>query len=399
MKVLHITYDDIYGAGKAACRINDAVIKEGADSKICVLNKGGSRSVQVEYSKTERRCRYLVDRLNRKRSNKDIDTVYMGILPRKLKSEIDQADVLHLHWINAGLWSTKLFNYIRKRKKPIIWTLHDMWAFTGGCHYNDTCMGVIDGCNNCTRINSRFARQLRDVKTNKFKAVNLVFVGCSRWISEESKKSYISRNSEVETISINNPIEDKIFHFYRKELVRELLNIHTKKYIVLFGSATNLEKRKGYSYLKDAINMLDKTKYCLIVFGDEVSRKDFDGYDIILAGYISDEIHLAMLYGAADVYVAPSMQENLSNSVMESLSCGTPVVAFNVGGMNELIVNGENGFLTSPFNIEEFSSNIERACQIKEHRNISENTIKKFNKSQIGIQYVELYHRMMNKDK
>ncbi len=394
MIVIHVTYDDIYGAGKAACRISNAERKIGIDSTVCVFNKSvSSSSKKIFPTRRERVENRISIFLNKRRNNSQINADRYGCIYNQLYEEIKKSDIVHLHWINAGIWSDAFAKMIKKLDKPVVWTMHDMWPFTGGCHYNEKCDGYLTGCKKCSKLNDRYVEYALKQKIKFYNENNIVFVGCSNWIVEELKKSYISQKQNVNAMCIHNPITNKFYRPIEKRIARNLLGIQSKKRMILFGAATSFEIRKGYRYLKDAVSGLDREKYCIGFFGGEIPEGDFVEFDKFSFGYILDEVHMSLIYNCADVFVAPSIQENLSNAVLEALSCGVPVVAFNIGGMPDMIVNKVNGMLTTPFSVEELTNNIQEAFELDGEK-IS-NSIGEFAEEIIGKQYLDVYNKML----
>ena len=162
------------------------------------------------------------------------------------------------------------------------------------------------------------------------------------------------------------------------------------------SSLTYRAIKEGFENLKGALSKLDRSKYLLLVFGGSVSR-DFEGFEAVNLGYISDDLHLSLIYNAADVFVAPSFQDNLPNTVMEALSCGVPVAAFNIGGMPDMIVPGENGYLAKPFDWDDLAKGIEGcADQTYDKLAISREIREKYSSDKIGKAYLDLYSKILS---
>lgn len=402
MKVNHIVIDDCYGAGRAAVRISNALDKY-IESNVYVLNKqrlDGSRSI----------CLTIFEKIKKKiynRINYELVKKYARRIPFNVEffgsvyKDIDylDADIIHLHYVNHGLWSDRFAHRLLEINKPIVWTLHDMWPYTGGCHYNGECENYINGCGKCVLLNSNDERDLSNKAICKKKRyvdkLNIQFVGCSKWIADEANRSYVMRDCIRRSVSIPNPILDKPFTFIGKENARRLLGINTEKKIICFGaqSATS-DKRKGYHFLKEALLQLDPKKYFLLIFGTEDTDDQIEFYEKLLLGKISNDIELSCVYNSADVFVAPSLQENLANTVMESLACGTPVVAFDIGGMPDMVNHRINGYLAIPYKTDDLAKGIECSTQITDSEQISKNTHTCFSVDVIANKYLDLYREM-----
>lgn len=395
MKILHISNENLYGAGKAAYRISQSLNTIGIDSKLFVLQGNPQENVILDNnSKYQRILRYTSRKLNLNRIKNGYHAENFGIVSKKLREEMQNADIIHLHWINNGIWSSDFTKLLIELNKPIIWTLHDMWPFTGGCHYSGDCLKYKVKCNNCHYnekiITAKFSLKEQQKKINLFNRLNISFVGCSNWITNEFNESYVGKKIKSKCICIPNPLDSKYYHYIDKKDARKILNITTSKNLILFGAGSTKDSRKGFTYLKEALQRLDKEDYCVGFFGGDIPSSIYGNYEVLNFGYIADDVHLALIYSSADVFVAPSLQENLANTVMESLGCGTPVVAFNIGGMQDMIQNGINGILVKPFSTDEMAEGIKKASKLK-NTEISENTDSVFSIQKIANQYMNLY--------
>ena len=266
---------------------------------------------------------------------------------------LSNMDLVHLHWVCGGLLRLES---LRKFRKPIVWTLHDMWAFTGGCHYDEGCGRYKDSCGICPQLKSRrqsdLSRWVWKRKKKAWQDLNITIVTPSQWLAECAKESSLFQNSRIEVIP--NGIDTEQYKPFDKKLVREMLKLPQDKNIIIFGavSATSY-KRKGFQYLQEALQKMTKGGLRetteLVVFGSSEPEKPLDlGFKTHYMGQLHDDISIVSIYAASDVFVVPSLQDNLPNTIMESLACGTPVVAFGVGGIPEMIEHRRNGYLAKP---------------------------------------------------
>lgn len=366
MKVVHInTSDKSGGAAIAAYRLHKALLKENIDSKMLVLDKVTDEkeifSVMKNkldkflISKLKPQLDSLVFRKFSKRKNKIIFS--QGKYSYSIRNNllIKEADIIHLHWINNGLLSIEEIFELSKMNKKIVWTLHDMWPFTGGCHYSGECKKYKNNCGNCevlkTNIENDITKKIFNRKRKKFKNINFRIIGCSNWISECAKESSIFKSKKIKAIP--NILDINIFKKVEKKIARNILNLLEDKKYILFGAMSSTgDKRKGYDYLKKALLILNekypelKEEVEILIFGASYSN-DQEGisFKINFLGQLTDEITLSLVYNSANVFVAPSLEENLANTVNESLACGTPVTAFEVGGMLDMIKHKSNGYL------------------------------------------------------
>ncbi len=420
MKVLHLSSSDkLGGAAKACLFISRALSAKGVDSRLLVQQKvsrdGDVESIvtgKPEELKTKARIifDYGLIKMFTKEDRGRFTLPYIGtdISNNKL---VQEADVLHLHWINGGYLSLNSLRKLFELNKPVVWTLHDMWAFTGGCHYTGGCENFLTGCGNCPSLKS--AKQYdRSYKIFKKKVGlysgkdNINITTCSKWLGEEAGRSPLLGNKNITVIP--NPINIENYMPVEKGKAREKLNIPREKIIIMFSAFTVNEKRKGFEYLKAALrelyakseNIREKIELVVLGSSDGSLMKDIP-FKLNLPGRISDEELMAMYYNSADVFVAPSTQENLSNTVMESLACGTPVLAFNIGGMPDMIDHKINGFLAYSVSAEALSEgllwiigrNVNQAGELR--RNARDKVMNNFTPDIITEKYLDLYNKLL----
>ncbi len=406
MKAVHLVISDLYGAGRAAWRICCAERSVGIDAELYVLNRDlNTPSKPISLSKKEKLFRQYYKHSNdRKLKPYQVSTYYHADhagLDFAKRDFVRDADVVHFHWVNEGLYSDQFMKSLASTGKPVVWTLHDMWAFTGGCHYTGDCRRFTDGCGCCPGLSSSEENDLsrREVssKSEILRNMNTAFAGCSKWITDEANSSTVLKTSGKNCVNIPNPINSDSFRKLDKTICRQLLNIQSDKKLILMGAVNPYDLRKGYQYLKEALLKLDPEKYILCMFGQK-KDSDLSSFESIHFGSIYDDLHLAMIYSACDVFAAPSVQENLANTVMESLACGTPVTAFRIGGMPDMINHRENGFLAEPFSCEELASGIEY-CAFAElpSDKIAEETAERFSFTAAGTAYQKLYSSLIRK--
>jgi glycosyltransferase involved in cell wall biosynthesis len=241
-----------------------------------------------------------------------------------------------------------------------------MWPFTGGCHYSQECDRYTDSCGACPKLHSHQSWDLsRWVWQRKGKAWNdlkLTVVTPSLWLAKCASSSSLFKDVRVEVIP--NGLDTQTYKPITRQLARDLINLPQDKYLVLFGAMyPNSDRRKGFHLLQPALQSLSQSGWQerieLAVFGASEPNQATDmGFKSHYLGKFSDDISLAVVYAAADVFVAPSLQDNLPNTVMEAIACGTPCVAFNIGGMPDLIEHQQNGYLAQPFQVEDLAQGI-----------------------------------------
>ena len=387
--VLLSTYDIQGGAARAAYRLHQGLQEIGVTSQVLVQNKTSDDShVNGPRSKLNKTIAFLrpgIDgfplALYRKRTG---DRYSLGWLPENRVQQINliQSDIVNLHWVGSGF--LRLEN-LRKIRQPIVWTMHDMWVFTGGCHYTDGCDRYLQKCGACPQLRSQFPMDLSRWNWTRrerlFKELDLIIVAPSQWLVDCARESPLLRNCRVERIP--NGLNLIRYQPQNKVWVRSLLKLPQDKSLILFGAADAMsDRRKGFHLLAEALQKLGQmdweNKPEIVVFG--ASRGDLDcGFPVHYLGTLQDDLTLALAYSAADVFVAPSIQDNLPNTVLEAIACETPVVAFAIGGMPDLIESGQTGYLAQPFDTDDLARGIrwvlttdqplgQRARQVAEQR-------------------------------
>ena len=319
---------------------------------------------------------------------------------RSIKRIIKQMDIIHLNWIVHGFMNIEFISSI---KSPIVWTLHDSWAFTGGCHIPKNCDRYKNSCGSCPLLGSSsefdITRFNHFRKSRSWKDSNMTIVCPSNWLAKCAKESSIFYDKPVKVIP--NPIDIKIFKPVDKAFSRDLFNFNFDQKIILFGAMGAVDdKNKGYDLILDAFKKLEKKhglkNIKLIIFGGE-KPKDFNlnKLPINFIGNVNDDTSLAALYSLADVMVVPSRQENFPNTALEAIACGTPVVAFEVGGIPDLIDHKLNGYLAKCYNTTELMEGI--VWVLKNHlrkdfkKNCLEKVYKNFTTEIIREKYMTLY--------
>lgn len=401
------SYDTRGGASRAAYRLHQGLLSIDAESTFYVFSKDGNDSTVIEakpsFNKILAKISPLINKLplvfypGRKRANFSPSFYYDNIPSHN-------SDIVHLHWIVDGFpWIEELAKF----KKPIVWTLHDMWAFAGGCHYDEGCEKYIKECGNCPQLGSNkehdLSRRIWQRKKEAWKNLDMIIVTPSRWLAECARSSSIFRDKSVKVIPYG--LDTEIYKPSNKILAREKLSLPVDKKLILFGGMNaSSDRRKGFQYLVPALNGLKKKLYKtteLVIFGSsEPAHKPDFGLKANYVGTMLDDLSLALLYSAADIFIAPSVQDNLPNTVMESLACGTPVVAFDVGGMPDMVEHTKNGYLAKPFDTEDLAKGIEWILEDSERNEklseaAREKAVREYSLETQANCYLKLYEELL----
>jgi glycosyltransferase involved in cell wall biosynthesis len=368
MNVLHLSTSDIEGgAARAAYRLHQGLKTAGITSQMLVRAKDSiDPSVIADRSPLTKLGPPLSGLPLKLYPHRDPGMFSLQWSPDAIAPKVKQLnpDIINLHWICNGFLQIET---IAKLKKPLIWTLHDMWAFTGGCHYSQECDRYTDSCGSCPQLHSSKNRDLSrwvwQRKNRAWQELNLTVVSPSNWLGECAKSSSLFSNVRVEIIPHGPDLEK--YKRIDKLVARNLLNLPPDKQLVLFGASpgTTGDRRKGLYLLQPAIQKLNqfgwRDKLELVVFGGSKPENPVDlGFKIHYLGQFQDDISLALVYSAADVMVVPSTQEAFGQTASEALACGTPVVAFAATGLKDIVDHQHNGYLANPFEVDDLARGI-----------------------------------------
>ncbi len=331
-----------------------------------------------------------------------------AVIPTRINGLIERLnpDLVHLHWIAHGSISIE---QIAKIKRPIVWTLHDSWAFTGGCHLPFDCKRYQSACGCCPQLGSDDPADLSNRiwrrKENAFKELNLQIVAPSRWLARSAQTSSLFKDLDVSVIP--NGIDTKLYQPMDLSSTRAKLNLPQNKKLVLFGAmGLSKDANKGLQFLKPILGHLVKQKMKdleFVIMGSRKSECDSDfGFPIHYLGTLKSESSIASLYGAVDATLLLSLQENLPYAVMESLSCGTPVVAFEIGGVPDMVDHQVNGYLAKPYEVEDIARGIAWVLEDKiRQEKLREQARKKcedhFSLELQTQRYMKLYNQVLSK--
>lgn len=317
----------------------------------------------------------------------------IGRLPISI-DEINKFDIVHLHWINNGFFNLK---YLNKINVPIVWTIRDMWPFTGGCHYTLGCKRFHTECKKCPSIKTLLFK--KDIIYNLFKKKSSILdnkkiyvVAISEWIENELRNSFLLKNKNIS--QIYNCIDDEIFFPENIINARKKLKLPLNKFIILIGSQKLDDKIKNN---RKIFNILNDHKFrdCFFIsFGKNFkSFKNLKNY-----GYIKDKNILRQIFSASNLYLSFAKEEAFGKTLAESLMCNTPVVAYDNNSSKEIIDHKKNGYIVNDENYD-IAIDWIRRYKNKNEQQINISNTEKFTLREISRQYIELYSKILNEKK
>jgi len=363
------TFDANGGAAIATYRLHQGLRNIGVDSELLVQTKSTSDPHVLQAKNWHPALMQLAPNLDkfplRFYKNYRHRPFSPAIFPEQLAGQIKaiDPDIVHLFWVTAGFLKPET---LAKLNKPIVWTLHDMWAFTGGCHYDEECGRYQQNCGMCPLLGSEKAedlsRRLWQRKLEAWKHVPITVVATSKWLANCAQASSLFSHQRIEVLP--NGLDMDKYKPIDKAAARQAFNLpQDKKLILVSAFGVVDDPRKGLHFLMPALEQLSQDargkNVELVVLGAGSSAKPANlNMHIHYINRLHDEISQVLLYSAVDVLVAPSMQENLANTVVEAMACGAPVVAFDIGGMPDMITHQKSGYLAKPFEVGDLANGI-----------------------------------------
>jgi glycosyltransferase involved in cell wall biosynthesis len=361
-KKLHIVllsyHDSNGGAGIAAGRLKVALENTGHRVDYIVREKARTSNAIKFGNGIVSWLKFIAERLFflRYEKNKEIRFLFNpGVFGSDISKHplIQKADIVHMHWVNFGFLSLSDITSLTRLNKPVFWTLHDMWAFTGGCHHSGTCEHFQQSCGNCKFLKNPnpndLSHRLWEKKKNGFAEKNLHIITCSDWLGGRAKQSSILGGHSIKTIP--NAIDTEFFSPNAAGLGLD----PNKKYVLFVAMRVNAPA-KGFHLLKEALQFLNPEDTELLIVGGEMTE------DLPLKahnfGQIADPAKMRDIYAAADVFVTPSLEENLPNTIMEAMASGTACVGFHVGGIPEMIEHHITGYVAQAFDPADLAKGI-----------------------------------------
>ena len=404
IKVLHVVGGPLrYGASKGANILHKALLELNIQSRILNDSPNDKRKGEENFDKdiifiNDNFLKkliniiflYLEKIIKLMYLNRPAETFTLGFFGFDITNtkEYKEADIIHLHWLNQGFIS---LSSLSKINKPVIWTMRDMWAFTGGNHYS---MGFEN------YESSYLSKLMQNFKKKNYNK-NFQFVAVSNWLKNKAEKSFVLNKHDIK--KIDNNIDLKDFSLIDNNTAKQDLGISTKKQIILYGAQNPQSKRKGWDIFIESLKKLDKTKYFLLIFGNFWSENTLDNIDIEYKtlGYINDKKTLNNVYCAADFFVASSIEDAWPKTFAEAMYCRTPVICFNNTSISEVVQHKINGYVVENFDPIQLKDGInwvsEEIIKNNSMNNNARKRILNFDAKVIAKKYIDLYKSVLNK--
>jgi glycosyltransferase involved in cell wall biosynthesis len=433
MKILIVnTSERTGGAAVAANRLMKALNNYGAKAMMLVRDKDTDTLTVSELPQSprlrwqflwERLCIFIKLRFSRKHLF-EVDIANAGSDITRLR-EFQEADIIHLHWINQGMLSLSGIRKILRSGKPVVWTMHDIWPATAICHVTLDCRSFTTQCRHCRLLPGKgsshdLAASVWQKKQRMLEGENIYYVACSRWLESEAKKSALLKGQKI--TSIPNPIDTHIYKRGEKSEARKRLGLPLDKKLILFASQRVTTENKGMSYLIEACRLInsqftiDNSQLGMVILGghaeeltsqlsarpegalssERIVNCQLSTYPL---GYVNDEKRIVDVYQAVDVFVLPSLSENLPNTIMEAMACGVPCVGFKVGGIPEEIDHQKNGYVAAYRDAEDLARGIRWILTEADYESLSQSAVEKvvrnYSQQSVAMKYLEVYQQAM----
>ncbi len=415
MKVVHLSTVDIGGgASRGSYALHQELVRQGVESVLVVEQQRSSdpdvRGDELPIQRLTNKVRHRLDLLPLRAYRGRRDGVFsLSAVPGNVVGRVRalNADLVHLHWVGASFVRPE---DLERFGVPIVWTLRDMWPFTGGCHYSEGCDRYEQSCGRCPHLGTNRDRDLSrwvwSRKQRSWMEVDITPVAISRWTGDQARASSLFGHRDVRVI--HNAIDVEFWSPQSKEAAKRVLNIPMDKQVVLFIALSIGDTRKGFSHFVDACRELSEQQpgdglYAVVVGATAPADRVDLGVPAQFLGALQDDTAIRNVYAAADVTVVPSLEEAFGKTAAESLACGTPVVAFDSTGLAGVVGHKTTGYLAKPFEADDLASGVtwilgqqDRWEELSD--NARESATERFSLKLQARKYVELYEEVLAAD-
>ena len=413
MNVLFLNaWDQEGGAARAACRLLTGVRQYGVDARMLVKKKTFTNDLILgPHTRMDRVMAYLRPILEfycvNRYPNWNGLSFSPALFPDRLLGQVNRLspNIVHLHWMADGFLKVET---LPRFQQPLLWTLHDSWPFTGGCHVPFDCTRYRQSCGSCPSLGSAregdLSRRVWLRKKKAWRNLNLTIVSPSNWLAACARSSSLLHNFRIEVIP--NGLDLQRYRPVDKGTARKALSLPKDRKLILFGGIRGTSDRnKGFHLLQTSLKKLAAEgwgeKAELLIFGSPKPTSPSElGMKANYLGWLHDDISISLLYAAADIFVIPSIQENLPNTILEAMACGTPCIAFDQGGVPDLIEHERNGYLARPFEADDLARGIAWMLESEERRRLLSIRARQkveagFSLDQVAKRYVALYDKLL----
>ena len=397
----------------AANRLTEALIGNGVKAKMLVRNPSDESSMHVTHTGVwlQNKWNFLFERfviwLRNGFDRENLFKVSIANTGQDLTKtrEFQDADIIHLHWVNQGFLSLRGIEKILKSGKPVVWTMHDMWEATAICHHAYECRNYETECHDCPFLKKPgvkdMANQVFRKKQRVLEAVRqgrgLTFVAVSNWLAERARQSALIGDLPITVIP--NSISMSRFKIVDRDDARTALDV-SEPYVISFGAARIDDPIKGFGYLVEALRKLVDTgrvqseQLRLLLFGGVRDTAIFSQLPVpyTYLGYVSDEDQLSLIYSASNATVSSSLYETFGQTLIEAMACGSVPVSFDGSGQTDIIAHQQTGYLAQRLSAESLAEGIDWAI----HANIAPKELRRsvsrrYAESIVANRYYELY--------
>lgn len=419
MKVVHLNASDKGGASIVAQRLNSALNEYTQVQSQHLIFDGDSNNLDATVfwsdnflRKVRAKWNHILDKFDFLQNERDAKIRFqfnharMGVDVSTHPLVLD-ADIIHIHWILKGFLSFDSLKKLIDLGKPIVWTCHDLWPFTGGCFYLWGCERLTAGCGECPYLYNAESNDLSSILLKKkielFKWSGINWAAPSRWLGQVAKTSRVL-NSDIVFSVIPNPIKVSSFHVIngtQKSENKVRFNLNPTKFTLLFSAANLGNPAKGFPDFIKILEDIHNSEIQAIVLGESKEPINLP-IPFHYAGYVRSPDHVRSLFGAADLYITTSLEDNLPTTVMESLACGIPALGYNIGGIPELIDDGSTGFVFPKGDWQAMAGGVLRLLENPDlHAQFSINARGKaeteYEESIVAKSYANLYKEVLQK--
>jgi glycosyltransferase involved in cell wall biosynthesis len=406
MKVLHITSAGKQsGAGKGVLNLHNALRRLGVDSQILFFVDMPNEAESIFTISNNRNNKlkrlfitfldnfFLKFYIKRKKQLFSPGIIGFNLLDHSL---VQEANIIHFHWVNHGLVD---LNSLDRLGKPIVWTMRDMWAFTGGCHYALDCDGYKNECIKCPVLNTSttyLASYCQKRKEQAFsKTIGIRWIAISSWLKTLAASSRILRSQNIEVI--NSGVDYREFKPVERQVAREKLLVRKNASVILLGAQNMSDPYKGLEFAIEAINSLEQ-EVIVILFGSPIEINFNSHVELINVGYVSNSLDLSFLYSAANLFLCPSIAEAFGKTAVEAQMCGVPVVCFESTGPSEIVEHLKTGYKAKFKSVTSLVSGLDFVLNSFFDKEYIINRAKdNFSIDQNAIDYLKIYKELNSK--